>query len=138
MPASCQVSLHIKGDALDPDLISGILAVQPTRAHRMGHAWTTSGGSGVVEKTGLWRLTVQGDDAEVSALIAVIDRIVMSGGTALASLPGVESAFVDVLLLADVDERGGGTGQLTLDSNAVQILGRLGLPVEFTFAAVVP
>lgn len=63
--------------------------------------------------------------------------IALTGGAPLTSLPGVESAFVDVLLLTDVEEMRGGTGQLTLVSDTVQILGRLGAPVEFTFAVVV-
>lgn len=138
MSESCQVSLYVKGDTIDPEVISEMLGIQPTKAHRKGHVWRTSHGSEIVEKTGLWRLTLQSEGTGVSTLIAEIDRLVQTAGVTVSELPGAEVAFVDVLLLGKGGDDGGGSCEVTLDPDVVQVLGRLGLPVEFTFAAVVP
>ena len=138
MSDSCQVSVYMKGDALDPDVLTRMLGVQPTKAHRRGHVRQTSHGTEIVENTGLWSLTLRDHDAEVAPLIAELDRIASAGGCPVVSLPGVQFAFVDVLLIAETQDRGGATLQTTLDPKALSALLRLGVDVELTFAAVVP
>ena len=88
--------------------------------------YSLSTGNGSAEGTG------------VSTLIAEIDRLVQTAGVTVSDLPGADVAFVDVLLLGEGSADGGGSCEVALDPDAVQALGRLGLPVEFTFAAVVP
>jgi hypothetical protein len=138
MSGSCQVSLYLKGEELDPDVVSRILGASPTKSHIKGHVSHTAHGSTIVEKTGLWRLTLRGNIAELPPLIVEIGRIVQASGCVALDLPGVDVAFMDILLIATADDGGGGTIELSLDAGAAQALGRVGLPVEFTFAAVVP
>lgn len=136
---SLQVSVYLKGDELKPSAVSEKIGVAPTRSHEKGDHRITRSGSEVVEKTGIWVLTVRGDEAaSLSSLVGEIGRTLGKLSSPLDLLPGVHTAFIDVLVMGPVDEDGGGTCEFFLDATAAAILGEMRLPIQFTAAVIVP
>lgn len=136
---SYQLTVYLKGDSLDPNELTALLCVEATKFHAKGRRWITSSQKEVVEKTGLWTLTMQGgEDDALSTLVSRMKVALGRGGAPLNRLPGVQTAYLDVLALVDADEDGGGTCEFSLDMQSIEDLNSIGLPVQFTIAVVVP
>ncbi|MFO3797917.1 MAG: hypothetical protein ACK8QZ_11660 [Anaerolineales bacterium] len=136
--ATCDLTLFLKGDALDPHLLTDLLGVQPTKAHAKGRVWTTSGGTEVTEKNGLWMLSLTGGLSDVSSLILRLHAVIEKSGRPALQLPGVSEAFVDFLVMAPALPSGGADCHLSINNTSVIALGELGLPVEISFSAFFP
>lgn len=70
-------SLRFHGDDLDPEEISRILGVQPTKGVKKGGTFTTPKGKEVVAWTGFWRLNAPDEyprdlDKQVATLFAAL------------------------------------------------------------------
>ncbi|HFF3760008.1 TPA: hypothetical protein ACKQBZ_003526 [Stenotrophomonas maltophilia] len=137
MSYTCEITLYLRGAELRPEVLSGILNAKPTRAHEKGNRWVTSAGSEVVERMGLWVLSLQGEQADIPRMISSIGRLVGSAGIPMAELPGVDEAFLDILVISAANETGGGTCELSMEAETAHGLGQLGLPVQMTFTVVV-
>lgn len=138
MTPSYQVSLYLKGDSLSPIDLTEILGVVPTRAHSMGDKRLLVSGKEVKRRTGLWVLTMRDDHAEdFSALMRSLMDKFSACDQSLATLPGVEEAFVDVLVMRPANDGGGGTNEFWMDGDILNSLGKLGLPLQVT-ATIIP
>ncbi|MEN4904664.1 DUF4279 domain-containing protein [Luteimonas sp. TWI1437] len=134
---SFQISVYLKGDHIDPEQISRLLMVESDRAHKKGKRWTTKSGAEVVEKTGIWVLSFKGEAIEgIGSAIASIAQRLLRADVDLDRLPGVEIAYVDLLVLVEANEEGGGDCAFQLDVTSISALAELGLPFEFTAAVV--
>jgi hypothetical protein len=138
MSSTCEITLYLRGAGLQPEILSRILDATPTRAHEKGDRWVTSAGSEIVERTGLWTLSLQGEQTDIPQMISNLGCLVGGAGIPVAELPGVDEAFLDILLMSAADETGGGTCEISMGAEAAYGLGQLGLPVQMTFAVVVP
>ena len=136
MNTSSEITLYLRGAELLPEVLSEILDAKPTRAHKKGHRWVTSAGSEIVERMGLWTLSLQGEQADISRMIENIGHLFGRSGVSVTELPGVDEAFLDILLINTADESGGGTCELSMGTEATSELAKLGLPVQMTFAVV--
>ncbi|WMJ69206.1 hypothetical protein [Stenotrophomonas sp. 24(2023)] len=132
------MTLYLRGAELRPDTLSAILGAKPTRAHEKGTRWVTSAGSDVVERIGLWSLSLQGEQADIPRMISTIGCLVGRAGIPVTELPGVDEAFLDILVIATADETGGGTCELSMAAETACALGQLGVPVQMTLTVVVP
>ena len=71
--AHTTVCLRIFGDPLDPDEITRLLGIEPTRFARKGDIRATASGRKVVARCGSWRLDAGAPgslDAQIDALLA--------------------------------------------------------------------
>lgn len=135
---SYQLSFYLNGDALDPAELTALLCVEATKSHKKGMKWTTSTQKEVVQKTGLWALVLKGGDREdLSTLVSRMAVALARRRSSLDRLPRVQDAYLDVLILTDADEDGGGC-DFTLSLHTVEEMKAIGLPVNITFAVVVP
>jgi len=134
--SSCEVTIYLKGDQLQPDDLTRILGVQPSKAHAKGKRWLTPSGAEVIEKRGLWKAGMRGEVEGLAEMIVEMAQWVDAAGGSLLALPGVEFGHLDVLVITAPREDGGGGCGLQLDLAAVAALKRVGLPVEITFAVV--
>lgn len=101
--SSFQIALCIKGDELSPDELSEAIGAAPTRSHFKGHAWSTSSGRQVTEKTGVWVLEMRGDDSEsFPELVSRFGKRLAGACAGLETLLGVEVAYLDVLVLKNM------------------------------------
>ena len=136
---SYQLSVYLKGDALDPAELTALLCVEATKSHKKRERWMTATQKEVVEKTGLWVLVLKGSAGEeLTALVSRMTVALARRRSSLDRLPGVQDAYLDVLILTDVDEDGGGGCDFILGLHAVEEMKEIGLPVQFNFAVVVP
>jgi hypothetical protein len=134
-----QLSIYLKGEALDPSELTELLGAEATKSHEKGKKWFTTSQNEVVEKTGLWALVLQGDSGEdLSGLASRMKARLSHRSTSLDALPGVQEAYLDVLVMADADDDGGGTCEFALEKMAIADLNAIGLPIQFTIAVVVP
>lgn len=133
---SNRVSLYVKGDLLDPNEVTLALGVVPSKAHRKGDTWLTKTKHKVVERTGLWSLTLIVDSDDLSAVL--LDLIVQFAGTAekLSKLNGIEEMYLDIFISIDADEDGGGTCEFDLSAECQRALIRFDVPIRFTIAVV--
>jgi len=134
----CDLTLFLKGDALQPTLVTAALGSTPTRSHMRGLTWVTSAGTVVTEKTGLWLIALSGDLSELSALVLQLQSIAEAAGLPVLELPGVDVAFIDLLIMVPASAGGGAGCGVVIDAASMTALGRMGLPLELTFAAIVP
>jgi hypothetical protein len=136
---SIQLTIIFKGDLLKPSILTEKIGTAPTKSHEKGKRWITSSGAEVVEKTGLWRLSMRDDvGAGLSSLVKSLGAAVSGRCEQLNQLPGVDSACLDVLVMIPADEDGGGTCEFALDKDSVFVLEEIGLPINFTSAVIVP
>lgn len=103
-----------------------------------GLTWVTSAGTVVTEKTGLWLIALSGDLSELSALVLQLQSIAEAAGLPVLELPGVDVAFIDLLIMVPAPAGGGADCGVVIDAASMTALGRMGLPLELTFAAIVP
>lgn len=138
MLPSYQISLYLKGSSLQHADITALLGVAPTSAHLMGDKKRLASGREVTRRTGLWALTVRDDQgSDFSALVhSLVDKF-HTFGQSFTQLPGVEEAFVDVLVMRSANKDGGGTNEFWINGEALKSLCNLGLPLQIT-AAVIP
>lgn len=131
------VSVYLKGDTLNPELISEKLGIAPTKSHWKGFSFTTSTQHEVVKSTGLWCLSIDGS-TEVSATISTLASNLLRSGCDLSSLPGVEESYVDIFYAERADDLAGAECSFTCDARCLALLAALQLPVHFTVATVEP
>jgi len=134
-----QLSIYLKGDALDPEKLTAMLGVDATKSHAKGKRWITTAQREVIEKTGLWALVLRGNDDEgLSGLVLRMRASLGNRSVSLDALPGVQEAYLDVLVMVDADDDGGGACEFALNKTSIAYLNAIGLPVQFTVAVVVP
>ncbi|NIJ78375.1 hypothetical protein FHT08_003509 [Xanthomonas campestris] len=133
---SIEVALYLKGDELEPSVVTEMLGVEPTKSHAKGKSWLTSSGKEVVEKTGLWKLSLQGAGEECSEIIQRICGVVAKNSISCFEIPGVSYAFLDIFFAKYSDDFGGGTCELFADASTIRSLAEVSLPIQMTFAVV--
>ncbi|MCF5930274.1 DUF4279 domain-containing protein, partial [Xanthomonas perforans] len=125
---SIEVALYLKGDELEPSVVTEVLGVEPTKSHSKGKIWLTSSGKKVVEKIGLWKFSLRGAAEEYSEIIASVCEVAVRGIVPCSTIPGVTEAFLDIFLVKNSDEFGGGTFELFSDASIIRSLAETGLP----------
>ena len=135
-PSVRSVSIYFKGEHLNPQVLTDLFEIQPTRAHKKGHRWVTSSGREVSEKSGLWTFSIGGSEDVGRGLADLIARFATARVKDFSKIPGVDQSFVDVFVAVDADEDGGGIVEFELDSECLRALHSLGLPVQFSINVV--
>lgn len=130
-----KVAVYVKGDDLEPSDLTAKLNVEPTQSHRKGDKWLTSTGREVIEKTGLWSLSVDTSSGELSDIIYELGSMLKIDGEPLAHVSGVDEAYLDIFIATDANG-GGGECQFHLDEKCILALNKFQLPVRFTIAVV--
>jgi hypothetical protein len=138
---STSVSICLRGDKLDPDLITNILGVKPSRSQYRGEKRVTPQGREYTKKNGAWTISIDSNTTDPIILCDDINKLTSTFGippTSLHNLEGVEDAYIDVFIAADPDEDGGGSCAFQFNEQNVTALSKLGLPIHFTIEVVTP
>ena len=130
------VAIYLRGDDLDPDHVSTVLGIAPSKSQSKGQKKVTSTNQVVVAKIGLWALVAETKSSDLPVLIQELALKIGDHGPVLTGIDGVEEAYVDVFVATHVDDDGGGTCEFQLSQENVRALDRLGMPVRFTVAVV--
>lgn len=134
------VAIYLRGDTLDPDLVSRRLGVLPSRSQRKGEKRLLPDNREVATKTGMWTLSLEKDSNAIDLSEAVEQLINEIGAqhSTLTSIPGVEEAYLDVFISTAPDSDGEGNFEFQLTERNIGALQALGLPVHFTVAVIRP
>jgi hypothetical protein len=134
--ARLTLAIYIKGVALDPAAITGLLGINPSKSQYFGQPKLTSSRRLVTAKTGLWAFTVESNTSTVAELVHQLAERFKDSIQLLITLPSVDEAYLDLFIAHDEDPDSGGEYFFELTSNDILLLGQFGLPVRFTVAAV--
>lgn len=129
---SIQLAIYFHGDHLNPDHVSELLGLEPSSSWFKGEKRISSSNKEIVARSGLWVLGGEAFSDDLSASIEKLIPKISRKGVVLADIPGVQDAYVDILLAFDLKEDGGGEYTFQLSPQDIQSLGGLGLPVQFT------
>lgn len=123
-------AIYMRGDSLEPGVITRALGVIPTKSHMKGEVTVSRQGRQTHQQTSVWIWTSDPFEGE-SALEAAAKILSEKFSGDLSLLPGVDEAWIDVLVLKS---RGGDVSEMvfSLSSSSCLALGALGLPVYFT------
>lgn len=131
-----KVAVYVKGDDLDPSELTAKLNIEPSQSHRKGDKWLTSTNREVVEKTGLWSLSVDAGSRELSDIIHELALMLKIGKASMMPISGADEAYLDIFIAADADDTGGGACEFDLNEKCIRSINELRLPVRFTVAIV--
>jgi len=132
------VSIYLFGDELNPDIVTGLLGIEPNESHKKGKRWTTSTNSEVIERTGVWVISAKTSSNDLRCVLEDITSKINMDAPLLTELVGVDEAYLDVFIAIDADGDGNGTCAFELSQRNIAELSRLKLPVRFTFTAGMP
>ena len=135
------VGLYLRGDKLDPDLLSAIVGTIPSAWQRKGETVATSTGRIVTKNIGLWALISESESLSqsIDEVIRLADKPLKWTETerqALTSLPGVEEGYIDIFIGGTSVTLGGGTCEFELSEVQTAAIAKLRLPICFTIAIV--
>jgi hypothetical protein len=129
------VALYLKGDKLQPDVITSLLGIEPTKARGSGQLRSKSGYDGK-RVGGLWEFSVDfQSEGAVPVLEKLLETLVRSG-VDLSRLPGVDEAFIDFFISREALEDGQLDVSLSFPSPVIELLARTKLRFQFTFAGI--
>jgi hypothetical protein len=130
----CFVSLYIKGDELDPHTVTKILGNEPTLSQIAKPRMELESGMIAAAKTGAWGLTLRREDTDAVAVLEELANAVAV--ERLVTIPGVEEAYFDVLVVVDADASGEGEIDLEIAPMLLKELARANIPVRVKLATV--
>jgi hypothetical protein len=126
----CEVSLRICGDDLDPDEITSLMGVMPTRSHRRGEAIVSSNGKhSRICKRGIWSIKyepIADSDADLESTIMSLLSQLPSETSVWSSLSAKYEIDLFCGLFLEAPNRG-----LTLSAKLLKCLGDRGVELGF-------
>lgn len=131
-PPLIDVALYLRGDALDPALVTAILKVEPTKAHKKDEKRRIASGKEVISKTGLWELTSKEQSTSVSKQLSWIQEKFNFFDNPLFTLPGVEDAELSVFIALGTGKDGAETYEAGLSATQISWLCALGAKLSLT------
>ena len=130
------VGLYLRGDDLDPALVSKVLGMSPSRSQRKGEKRVTSTNKEYTTRIGLWALFSETDSNVLSDHFAQLVLKLGTNGDTLRNIPGVEEAYFDVFMARTADEDGGGTFEFDFDAEQLAAISNFGISIKFEIAVV--
>lgn len=136
MDMKIDVSVYLRGDSLDPLVVSALLGIEPSKSQRKGECWRTSSNREVTAKIGVWAIVSGASSSGLQAILEEVTTRFRDNRINLSEIADVEEAYVDVFVAIDAEADGGGTCNFQLSKENVSALDALGLPVQFTVAVI--
>jgi hypothetical protein len=130
--SSVDVSLHLWGTDLDPDMITKALNIKPTRSQKAGDEHESVSSKTRIAKCGMWELTSSGNVSS-NCLRDHLTWMVQRLGEAPvnpSALETVEETRIDIVIGGGDDETA--TVEFEVDSLIVNQIAVLRLPLHFT------
>ena len=128
------VAVYLRGEDLDPELVTQSIRIEPSTAQKRGDKQVTSTGREFTAKLGVWALVVELDSSSLDAHLTQLASA-LPVGSAFASLANVEEAYVDIFIALVSDADGDARCELAVSPQSLELLARLGLPVQISVTA---
>lgn len=127
--------LVLRGDHLNPDMVTSRLGVKGSKMRKKGEAWRTSNNHEITSKTGVWTLDANRQSTSLHDQISSLKQQL-----ALAKCPPLEILGVDcgelcVFVALDSNDHGGGDYRCQLTPDDLAWMSGLGVPlsIELTY-----
>jgi Domain of unknown function (DUF4279) len=133
---SLDVMLYIRGHNLDPDYVSELLGLEPTKKQFKGEKRRTSTGHVFVAQIGLWALAAESGSTDLSSLVDELALKICKNGISVSDIKGVEESYLDIFIAVDADDHGEATCEFQLDDRGFKSLVRMGVSARFTVAVI--
>lgn len=124
--------IFLRGENLDPELVSSMLSLTPSSSQKKGEKRISSSNNEYFTQIGVWEIAATSKSDLLSDHIEELTSKVGMYGTALLDIEGVEEAYADVFIGVEAEEEGEGTCGFELSGENLRALTQLGLPVRFT------
>lgn len=131
-PPLIDVALYLRGDAIDPVLITNSLGVDPSKAHTKGAKRRIASGAELISKTGLWELTSEEQSTSVSKHLSWIQERIRYSDKSLLSLPGVTDAELNVFIALGIQKDGAETYETALSVAQLSWLSTIGASLSIS------
>jgi hypothetical protein len=128
------VAIYLRGDTLDPALVSAELGIAPSRSQRKGGP--KSSNNEFLAKIGIWVLEAKTQSDNLAVLIEELGSKLNGRGPSLRSISGVDEVYLDVFASVLAEEDGGGSLEFELPQSALKMLAEIGVPARFTIVVV--
>jgi len=122
------VAIYLRGERLQPEHISQMLSLQPSKSQKTGRLCYES--KNVIAKIGIWALIAQTDSAIVSDHIDELLKKIGNLPTPLDEFEGVEEAYLDIFIGAEGDSAK--TVEFVIPKSQLKEVVRLGLYAHIT------
>lgn len=126
-------AIWLRGEHLDPDLITARLGITPTSTRRKGQVHHTSAGTAITAPVGIWKLHVHGDGSDFQPTISTLLSLFSHIDQGLMTLPRVADPLLDIYGAADRGEDHD-AAYLSLSPQQVQRLAALDLAVDVSLS----
>jgi hypothetical protein len=129
------VSLYLKGSKLEPDVITSLLGIEPTKSR---HSGPLENEASVDAKyaTGLWVRSIDFQSVSAVPFLQELLETLIHSGVDLSTLPGVEEAFIDLFIARECVEDGRLDVFLSFPNQVFELLTRTKLSFQLTFAGI--
>lgn len=125
-----EVALYLRGDRLEPEAISRLIGMSPSREFRKGQLHGKN--DRFSAPVGLWVYSIKIDSIGVAEYVDQLIAKFAAIGICLSDLDGVEDAFVDILICRDNISGQVESTSVELTREQIKELGKLGLGVQVT------
>lgn len=125
------VGLYLRGNELDPAVVTSTLGIEASKTRVKGEKWHTSTNKEVTAKTGLWFLDVKTESPLLRDRLAWLKQKLGSRSGNLLNIPGVQEAEISVFIALATNDRGGGDYEFNLTAEDLTNISKLGVPVTF-------
>jgi uncharacterized protein DUF4279 len=134
----CSCKLYVRGDSLDPDLVTTLLGVEPSESYCKGDYWRFRSNtenpykpSSLTIRTGTWRLDMDKEKRwswDAAAQLEYWRAFLVSRGGAIREL---QSLGYEIMVDCFIDE--GPVVYLDLPAELMRSFGNLGVALKFGF-----
>lgn len=133
------ISVFLRGDHLDPDLVYKTIGIKPDRSQKKGEkrGGTRPNSSSFVTKIGTWWLGVDNKSRAEQDMISEVPQLVdellqMFDGCKqpLDKIAGVEEGYLDILILDQIKDKLDNGAEFTLNKNQILRASQLGLAIS--------
>jgi len=125
------VVLYLRGDALDPGLVTAMLGTNGSKMLAKGDTWTTSADKEVTARVGLWTLDAEAGSNSLSDQIGWLRNKLGAAKCSLLDIPGVDQAEVSAFIALGSNSQGNGDYSTELSADDLAWLSCTGAALSF-------
>jgi Domain of unknown function (DUF4279) len=130
--------LVLRGDQLDPEMVTSLLGVKGSKTRKKGEPWLTSNNHEITPKIGVWTLDASRESMSLNDQISSLKKQLESAKSSPLDIPGVDSGELCVFVALGSNDHGGGEYKSELSPDNVAWISRLGVPVSIELTYVPP
>jgi hypothetical protein len=129
------IAFHIRGEMLDPELVTRILDKEPDYQQKNGEKFPLRTGNFGTRNISIWRLCVKGERKDINDAIQCFyelhaEKILyfVNGGGSILNIEGVEEAYIDILALTPKNKK---SIFFSIGQKEIKLLSQFGVSVDF-------